>query len=1017
MCFKKLLNKYLTIGFIVLLFHFSFNLYSQQKNNNDLKTWSFNINKQFIEYIGGLIDKSSMKVGFLNNGRFCPPMEYLPDLPNAVFDNLQYLNLLDLWIGIPSGPWTPQIWDADSQKYVSLGPTVSGTIFEPMISGTDWSTIVGTQNVLYTRDLKYSSIYEPSNLFDFILTPTSEYELTWGRDPLTGFRKWPGRWKTDPETNEPIEGLFFGDQDILISFDDKTLSDQYYPNSVGPGMGPFSPQRGYPIGAEVLAQVVGFKDSFISNMVIFDLLIINTADWDYQDVYFGIYYKTARTGFKKTRYIKNEYNPELDKFIAYNLSYSYPAYDSDLSESSYFAVQFLRTPLAGGDQIDNDGDGFIDESEGEELGLTGWHFFDEENFEVIGTREKMQYQILAGDTSGLKRIIDHGCFFSDSDGNLDLSFDSPSRITIYRRSYYPYPYNHRGEVYQTKNVLSCGPINWASGDTLNFVFGILAAENLTRLKYSALMAHKIVQSGYAFRTSPPPPTVTAVPQNGKVTLYWDNSVENIGHYLTGYQNFEGYKIYRTTIDPEHNQWGEPINDSDGNPINFVPIARCDLDNGINGYELVYPHQKYGDDTGLFHSWTDTTVTNGVAYWYSVCSYDHGIVDDPVQNPGNLPLSPMNECPKGTDPEQDVNLVKVVPGVQASDYELPTARVEQLEQTAGNGQISPYLIDPYQITGHDYLITFEDTTFGYAAYNLYDETEGKMLFEKVTSTNGEEGLIFDGIQLYIQRYNDMEVLNERTYWYNYETGENSECTWNIHGGKLTWDPYPYEYDIIFTDKMDTSVFMKRTAPFEVWNTILDQQALWDIYWNYAGTDTTDSLKNTWSSGDMIYIWDEFNEENKFTLRITISERSIYTYQGLVNNPPKPGDAAHIALKRPFITGDQYRIQTSPLVKKQVSQTDLNEIKVVPNPYVVEAAWELGRNDSRIQFIHLPSECTIHIYTMAGDKVRTLTHNNPNTNYEFWDLLNFSNLKVSYGLYVYVVETPDGKATTGKFVILR
>jgi len=56
-------------------------------------------------------------------------------------------------------------------------------------------------------------------------------------------------------------------------------------------------------------------------------------------------------------------------------------------------------------------------------------------------------------------------------------------------------------------------------------------------------------------------------------------------------------------------------------------------------------------------------------------------------------------------------------------------------------------------------------------------------------------------------------------------------------------------------------------------------------------------------------------------------------------------------------------------------------------------------------------------MAGDRVTTLHHNDPTKNYEFWDLLNSSNLKVSYGLYIFVVETPDGKSTRGKFVILR
>jgi hypothetical protein len=46
-----------------------------------------------------------------------------------------------------------------------------------------------------------------------------------------------------------------------------------------------------------------------------------------------------------------------------------------------------------------------------------------------------------------------------------------------------------------------------------------------------------------------------------------------------------------------------------------------------------------------------------------------------------------------------------------------------------------------------------------------------------------------------------------------------------------------------------------------------------------------------------------------------------------------------------------------------------------------------------------------------------HDNPNADYEFWDLLNHSNLKVSYGLYIFVVETDKGEAATGKFVILR
>ncbi|MDZ7339872.1 MAG: hypothetical protein ONB27_00840 [candidate division KSB1 bacterium] len=975
--------------------------------------------------IGGLIDKTDLKIGFLNNGRFCPPAEFLPDLPNGVFGGKEgALSLLDLWVGIPDGPWAPKVWHADSQKYLSLGSTVSGTIFEPFITGTDWSTIIGTENVLYTGDLHYSDIYPPSHLFDFILAPTSELEATWGRDPLTGFRKWPGRWRNDPATGQPMDGAFFGTQDIFLSFDDKTLSDGYYPARVNPGYPRFWPQRGYPIGAEVLAQIVGFQDGAISNLILFDLLIINTSNWDYHDVYIGLYYKTNLKYAIQSGFIKNQYHVESNHIIPYNLSYSYPTIITP--ERKCFAVQLVKTPAADHDHIDNNGDGQIDEPH-EELGLTGWHFVHQNAldtltakesqaaFEAFSVRERLQYQFLAGDTTGLKRIINLNGFFADSTGHLDTHFDSPERINQF---YFTYGFNpiYKVKLTYAQKLLSCGPINWSSGDTLHFVFGIMVGDNLEALKATARVARKIVTNGYNFDPAPPAPHLRAVAHDRKVTLYWDRSAETAPDFLTGYHDFEGYKIYRTTSDPATNQWGQPNYDDNGKFINFVPIARCDLDNGINGFETVYPYQYLGDDTGLFHTWTDTTVTNGVTYWYSVCSYDHGILTDDKFNPDHYPAAPLKECSKGIDPDKDVNLVKVIPGLSASDRSAASATVEKLAASAGNGLIEPIIIDPHLVTGHDYLLTFEDTTYGYAVYDLFDETAQKAMFDNVQQTNGGEGIIFDGIQLIVQRYDNMDVLNDRTYWYKLETGEPSPCTWTIVGSKLTWDPYPFEYDIRFIDRLEISHFMKKTAPFEIWNTVLNRKCLWDIFYN-SPTDTTDSLKNSWSSGDLIYIWDEFIDQHKFTLRITISSRSYATYQGLVNIPPQPGDVAHIALKRPFLTGDQFRIKTTAMQQQPIRRSDLKAIKVVPNPYIVEAGWELSHNDSKIQFVHLPSRCKIHIYTLSGDQVRTLVHENPNTDYEFWDLLNHSHLKVSYGLYLFVVETDNGETATGKFVILR
>ncbi len=994
------------IGFVVIALTvkliFSIDLPAQSRIEAELKISKQN---QSDELIGGLIDKSKLKLGFLNNGRFCPPAAFLPDLPNAVSDKKGYLELLDLWIGIPDGPWTPKVWNVDSQKYVSSGPTVSGTVFEPYISGTDWSTINMTEGILYTGDLLFSDVCPPSQLFDFILSPTSDYEQTWPRNSFTGYREWPGRWKSDPLTGKPMTGSFLGDQDVFISFDDKTLADQYYPLW---NLYNFRSQRGYPIGVEVLTQVVGFENSVISNFILFDMQIINTSDWDYSDVYIGLFC-CSPVYWMKTGYLKNEYSVENNEIFPYNLCYYYPS-DASL-QRQWFGVQLLRTPQAGTDQVDKDGDGAIDESEGEELGLTGWHYFGEDNFNYFGARERLQYQVLAGDTTGLDRLIDYTCFFADSSGQLDPNFDAPARLR-----YRFVPRNRRGMLNQVKNLSSCGPIQLASRDTLNIAFAIMAAADFTQLKASARLARKIIDNNYHISDAPPEPKVTAVPLNDKVILYWDRSAETASDQLTGYQDFEGYKIYRTTKAPIDNEWGQAILDDKGNFINFLPLARCDLNNGIAGFENIYPFQYLGDDSGLYHTWTDTSITNGVTYWYSVCSYDHGIQADGKLNPMHYPVSPMTECNKGTDTEKDINLVKVIPGSQAANMSIPTIRIEPAASTAGNGPIEATIIDPYIITDHTYRMTFEDTTFGYAVYDLYDETLGKMLVEKVKQTNGEEGILFDGLQLFVQRYNDLEILDEKSFWYKFDTGKPSQCTWKIMGGRLTMDPNPFEYEIRFIDHFETGVITGKTAPFQIWNTVLNKKCAWDIYFN-SQADTTDSLKNTWSSGDVIYIWDDFGGDHPFTLRIIITEFSYYSYQGRIDIPPQAGDVCHIVLKRPFRNGDQFRIITTAMQKKDIDQSTQQEIKVVPNPFIVQAGWELSGNESKIQFINLPSECKIHIFSLAGDRVKTLVHNDSATNYEFWDLLNNSNLKVSYGLYMFVVERPDGGTTRGKFVILR
>ena len=132
-------------------------------------------------------------------------------------------------------------------------------------------------------------------------------------------------------------------------------------------------------------------------------------------------------------------------------------------------------------------------------------------------------------------------------------------------------------------------------------------------------------------------------------------------------------------------------------------------------------------------------------------------------------------------------------------------------------------------------------------------------------------------------------------------------------------------------------------------------------------------------------------------------------------PANGDEFTVITKKLFRSDIYFEFETTP-PSQAGGSIDLSRVKVVPNPFIVRAGWEESEFEGRLQFTNLPGECTISIYTTSGDFVTTLYHTSFNDS-EFWNLQNDSGVNVAYGLYVYVVKTPDGNKETGKFVIIR
>ncbi|MBU1098102.1 MAG: hypothetical protein CVV25_08555 [Ignavibacteriae bacterium HGW-Ignavibacteriae-4] len=112
--------------------------------------------------------------------------------------------------------------------------------------------------------------------------------------------------------------------------------------------------------------------------------------------------------------------------------------------------------------------------------------------------------------------------------------------------------------------------------------------------------------------------------------------------------------------------------------------------------------------------------------------------------------------------------------------------------------------------------------------------------------------------------------------------------------------------------------------------------------------------------------------------------------------------------------------------------VGKVAVVPNPYRGDMAyysynppWEKppgGRRwleqDRRIQFINLPEYCEIKVYTVSGDLIYTIRHENASRGYEDWNLTSKVGQAISSGIYLYTVEDlNNGKVQVDKFVVIK
>jgi len=207
---------------------------------------------------------------------------------------------------------------------------------------------------------------------------------------------------------------------------------------------------------------------------------------------------------------------------------------------------------------------------------------------------------------------------------------------------------------------------------------------------------------------------------------------------------------------------------------------------------------------------------------------------------------------------------------------------------------------------------------------------------------------------------------------------------------------------------------------------------------AGAPGDGQIAGTWVLVDLPDIDQQFTDTGGTTPWGQVIESPVnsipYYYALCAYDPEKTAAEAGQDLPRAYSPLSNYKkspggapqpVYPSRLYESGDDVPGLEDVRVVPNPYLGTAVWEALYED-RLKFAGLPPVAKITVFSLTGDMIIEIDHDN-GTDYEFWDLVSRNNQSVVSGLYMYVVEAPDvdsvGETSdqmvkkVGKFAIFR
>lgn len=775
----------------------------------------------------------------------------------------------------------------------------------------------------------------------------------------------------NPETWDPVRGWPVKDalgNNIILSDQDSycVYSDSNNSRAV--------------LGIELIQTGYAYGVTFAKNILFYKFQLTNVGANDLDSVYFALYsdidvgnisggvpeYGDDRIDFIKER--------NLVYFFDDGISPEWPG-----GKTGYFGVALLKTP----------------EVNGQMLGLTDMHYnLYDDDIDI----DTVQYGIMSSSPSLYNSSI--GSRYFHIGGNPDLHFDDPATIPA--------------SGLDLVATLSSGPYVLNRGDTLTFITAFVAGETLDEMLGAATTAQNTVDADFNLPKPPERPELFGVAGNLSSILYWSDRSEINPDPSSGELDFEGYRIYRS-IDKG---------------VNWDQIAEFDISNGI------------GEDKGIQYSYTDTTVLNGFEYWYSITAYDRGnslvpSLESPIGNTvaadNTVSIIPRSDA-IGREPVSGYDIIKTGNGV--SNYDLIVEPVDD-ETLAGNNYDVAFTYTPRVESGNPLtqvtvLVTDSSQTKAYKYgfkfnasnnFDLLNLTTGETIRAGYNYPSGGRDVVITGHGLRISLVDDINATPDQrpeqgdliTVAYAVDVTKNgSDKVINSRPFSLNQVQATGDGVVFSLNKPEIIKSVSRiggtdniTIDFTVVNDSIVEENLYIVSVDGNGTINGNpfviiSVTNTTITADTVYNLGTF---------------TFLGIQGRIQFPassiPSAGNRFSVEVIKPVEPNvqDAYSFK----IKGSIVQTDgirenINRIRVVPNPYVASSLYEpefgeLRREPLRqIQFVNLPPECTIYIFTVDADLVKTIYHASTNGT-EVWDLRAEGGREIAPGVYIYLVKSGD------------